>query len=278
MLMRLVRLVRLLRLLRLVRTIQGFDALYILTTSLRGSFSVLCWSFLLIFLIQLMFAFILNQMLTPYFRKDNDLVSDDVKAWLFAYFGSTSRSILTMFELSLANWPPVARMLQEEVSEWFVIFSVLHKIIFGFSVISVVNGVFMQETFKVASQDDAIMMRQSERQKRNYVAKMSALFNLADSSGDGYLSKEEFCHTVESPKIRSWLSAQDFQVAVMEAHELFGLLCDDCDEISAEQFVYGVAALKGQARSFDVRAMMVEQKKIKKMLEALDARVSNTTS
>lgn len=56
MLLRLARLCRLLRLLRLVRTIQGFDALYILTTSLRHSLLVLLWGFLLLFLMQLFFA------------------------------------------------------------------------------------------------------------------------------------------------------------------------------------------------------------------------------
>ena len=36
---------RVLRLLRLVKTIQGFDALYIMTTAMQGSVTVLFWSF-----------------------------------------------------------------------------------------------------------------------------------------------------------------------------------------------------------------------------------------
>ena len=37
-----------------------------------------------------------------------------------------------MFEITLGNWPPVARLLSEEVSEFFTFFCVLHKLTIGF--------------------------------------------------------------------------------------------------------------------------------------------------
>merc|ERR1712151_1463021 len=79
---------------------------------------------------------------------------------MFNYFGSFSRCLLSMFELTLANWPPVTRLLAEEVSEWFMVLCVIHKLTIGFAVIGVINGVILQETFKVAQLDDTIMMRQ----------------------------------------------------------------------------------------------------------------------
>ena len=42
-----------------------------------------------------------------------------------------------MFEVTLANWPPAARLLAENVSEWFMLFGVLHKLAIGFAVVSV---------------------------------------------------------------------------------------------------------------------------------------------
>ena len=36
---------------------------------------------------------------------------------------------------------------------------ILHKLVIGFAVVGVINGVFIQETFKVASSDNQIMMR-----------------------------------------------------------------------------------------------------------------------
>jgi hypothetical protein len=44
-----------------------------------------------------------------------------------------------MFEITLANWPPVSRLLAENVSEWFMLFGVLHKLAIGFAVVSVVS-------------------------------------------------------------------------------------------------------------------------------------------
>lgn len=39
---------------------------------------------------------------------------------VYTYFGTFSRSLLTMFEITLANWPPVCRALTENVTEpWF---------------------------------------------------------------------------------------------------------------------------------------------------------------
>ena len=45
--------------------------------------------------------------------------------------------IYSMFEITLANWPPVSRLLAENVSEWFMLFGVLHKLAIGFAVVSV---------------------------------------------------------------------------------------------------------------------------------------------
>lgn len=39
---------------------------------------------------------------------------------VYTYFGTFSRSLLTMFEITLANWPPVCRALTENVTApWF---------------------------------------------------------------------------------------------------------------------------------------------------------------
>eukprot|EP00438_Fugacium_kawagutii_P006228 Skav208377 [mRNA] locus=scaffold3508:24674:26189:+ [translate_table: standard] len=110
---------------------------------------------------------------------------------VFAYFGTCSRAILSMFELTLGNWPVIARILQDKVSEWYFAFSIAHKVTIGFAVIGVINGVFMQETFKVAGSDDKIMMRQRDREKKLHTKKMKRLFEHADESGDGILDMED---------------------------------------------------------------------------------------
>ncbi|CAE7818491.1 Cacna1i, partial [Symbiodinium sp. CCMP2592] len=179
-LLRLLRLVRLLRLLRLVRLIKTFDSLYLMTTALKGSALILTWACVLLLVLQILLALLLNQILyTVYFPSEDYPLAERLE--LFEYFGTFTRSMLSMFEITLGNWPPVCRLLSEKVSEWFMLLCVLHKLVIGFAVVGVINGVFIQETFKVASSDNQIMMRQKERSSNLHEMKMRQLFLEADN-------------------------------------------------------------------------------------------------
>merc|ERR1740117_934809 len=103
-----------------------------------------------------------------------------------------------MFEFTVGNWVIIARVLLEDVTEWFIIGTLLYKMVFGFAVIGVLNACFMQETFKVAGNDDRIMIVQKAKSMRIARQKMHALFEAADESGDGTMSEEEFVETMSN--------------------------------------------------------------------------------
>merc|ERR1719174_254421 len=111
---------------------------------------------------------------------DPSLEKQERVKMMFEYFGTFSRCFLSMFEITLANWPPVARLLAEEVSEWFSVLCVLHKLTVGFAVVGVINGVVFQETFQVARTDDVVMVRQRRRAQHALQQKMGALFQALD--------------------------------------------------------------------------------------------------
>ncbi|CAE7190439.1 SCN11A, partial [Symbiodinium pilosum] len=223
-LVRTLRLARILRLVRLMRTMQGFDALYIMTTAMYGSLVVLFWSFMLLLLVQTTIAFCLAQILGGFFHATDVPASKKIE--VFEYFGTASRAMFTMFELTLANWTIVGRSLQENVSEYFAVFNVAYKLVVGFAAVGIINAVFMQETFKVASSDDNVMMRQKERDLRLHTKKMQTLFDAADESGDGVIDIDEFRKIFELPEIRTWLSAQELPV---QNPDLLFTLLDDGD-------------------------------------------------
>lgn len=275
MLLRLAKLGRLLRLMRLVRKLKGFDALYILTTALRGSVTVLLWSFLMLFLLQLIFALFLQRIV------QETIVSGDrtpaVQEELFLHFGTCSRSLLTMFEITLGNWPPVARILQDHVHEAFCAFSILHKITVGYALIAVINGVFLKETFSAAENDDKIMMRNTEKKRDQHIKKMKSLFEAADETGDGVLDREEFIQVMTDPEIVNWLAAMDLQIA--DPNALFDMVIGEHDEegtINAEQLVRGVSRLKGAARSTDMHTLSAEVKKLQQRLQGQNPRFSGS--
>mmetsp|Transcript_35630 Transcript_35630/g.82275 ORF Transcript_35630/g.82275 Transcript_35630/m.82275 type:complete len:553 (-) Transcript_35630:32-1690(-) len=254
-LLRLLRLVRLLRLLRLVRLIKTFDSLYLMTTALKGSALILTWACVLLLVLQILIALLLNQILyTVYFPNlDNPLAE---RLEVFEYFGTFTRSMLSMFEITLGNWPPVCRLLAERVSEWFMLLCILHKLVIGFAVVGVINGVFIQETFKVASSDNQIMMRQKERSSNLHEMKMRQLFLEADNDQDGLVSREEWRALVSHPAVQLWLGSMDLDAD--DGDGLYDLILDaDKDgDLTMDELIRGVARLKGQARSYDLQMLL----------------------
>jgi len=238
-----------LRLVRVVRQIRNFDALFLMTTAIKSSLIVLAWSCVLLLMIQVLFAFTINQLLDQFYFP-GDHPPDEVKE-IFEYFGSFSRSLLSTFEMTLANWPPVCRLLMENVNEWFMVLCLVHKLTVGFAVLGVINGVFIQETFRVATQDDFIMVHQKEAATRIHLNKMSRLFRAGDVSDDGLLDKAEFMQLVKNVEVRTWLSSMGLDAG--DEHALFDYIDKDEDgNVSAEELIKGVSCLKGAARSLDL--------------------------
>eukprot|EP00439_Symbiodinium_sp_Y106_P085569 s109_g28.t8 len=254
-LLRLLRLARLLRLVKLARTVQGFDALAVMTTSLYGSVHALIWVAALLILVQMTFSLLLSQVLLFYVEDDAvDLADRQV---VFEYFGNFTRSILSMFEITLGNWPPIARILQEKVSSWFVVFSLLHKIVFGFACVAVINGVFMQETFKVAQQDDQIMLRTVETKRMAHRKKMQMFFQHANDDDDKVLSPEEWREVLAEEKVKHWFAAQGLSIS--DPDLLWDILDTSGDrELDLEELIQGTARLQGPARSLDLAVLKME--------------------
>jgi hypothetical protein len=252
-LLRTARLFKLLRLVKVIKTMQGFDSLYLLITTLKGSLRILGWSCVLLLVVQTLIALVIFFVLSEtYFSDDRYPIEDRRK--VFAYFGSFSRAMLSMFEMTLANWPPVCRLLVESVNEAFMIFFILHKLTRGFAVIGGINGVFMQETFKVASTDDSIMLRQKDREVRTYTDKMRRLFMAADESGDGEVDLEEFLKILGDHEIKTWLASME--IPTHNPESLFHLLDSDSTGcLTPEKMVHGALRLRGTAKSFDVLNM-----------------------
>mmetsp|Transcript_51453 Transcript_51453/g.95191 ORF Transcript_51453/g.95191 Transcript_51453/m.95191 type:complete len:595 (-) Transcript_51453:37-1821(-) len=260
--LRVLRLMKVLRLVRVVRSIQGFDSLYIMTTALQGSFSVLAWSVALLALVLLMLALLSNQILVEtYLKEENKPIEERLE--VYEYFGTFSRALLSMFELTMANWPPICRLLMENVSEVWMVPTLLHKLTVGFAVIGVINGVFMQETFKVAATDDTIMVRQKQKAVNMHRKKMKLLFETADETGDGQLSLEEFRALLQgdaktSQWIKLWLASMDLDVSDVDT--LYHLIDDGDGGITADELVKGISKLKGPARSIDLHHQMRDYK------------------
>mmetsp|Transcript_68123 Transcript_68123/g.134450 ORF Transcript_68123/g.134450 Transcript_68123/m.134450 type:complete len:584 (+) Transcript_68123:37-1788(+) len=272
MLLRLARLARLLRLLKLVHTIQACDSLYLMTTAMTGSISVLFWSVCLLVIVQMMIAFLLQQLLETYVVDESK--PKEQRMEVFKFYGTFARTMLTMFEITLGNWMPPCRALVENVNEWYMIFSLSHKLVIGFSVVSVITGVFIQETFKVATTDDRIMVMIRERASKTHSKKMTALFNSADTDGSGFIDYNEYREIFEDPEVITWLAAMELDVTDLDM--IFELLDTDSDgRLSRADLVQGISRLKGHARNCDMISLHRENMQLGKKLGSIEALLSD---
>merc|ERR1712137_612395 len=180
--------------------------------------------------------------------------SMETRTQLFVFFGSFSRCMFTMFELSLGNWVVVGRFLMNDISEWLCLSVLIHKLVVGFAVIRIISGVFLHETFKAAATDDDLMLMQKKRLMQKHARKMKRFMSKADVSGDGGLSRDEFKGILKSEDVRAWFSAQDLDAG--DADLLFSLLDTGDEEITADELIVGVSRLKGAARSIDLYGLM----------------------
>lgn len=249
MLIRLLRLLKVMRMVKLLKALSQFEQLFLIITSLKGSMKMLLWTSVVLFSLMMAFALLLNQLLVNYVVEDSS-ASMEVRQTCFMYFGTFSRSVLSMFEVTLGNWIPIARFLVEDVSELFVVFTLCYKLIFGFAVLAVINGCFIKETFKVAESDDQLMILQKENETRIHLAKMMKLLNAADASGDGNLTEAEFVDVCKIPEVNQWMGAQGLRIA--DAESLFQLIDDGSGSVSKAELITGVSRLKGFARGLDL--------------------------
>lgn len=172
---------------------------------------------------------------------------------VFMHYGTFSRTFLTMFEILFANWGPPARILVDNVSEWYSIFFLLYRCVLGFAVINVVNAIFVQQTLKTASSDEELSFKQKEKDIAMYANKVKKLFQTMDFSGDGAINLEEFSKLVKSPKLKFWMSQLE-----LEYHDLLSLFefLDNGDgEITLTEFIEGAARLRGGAKALDIWRM-----------------------
>ncbi|CAJ1386041.1 unnamed protein product [Effrenium voratum] len=178
--------------------------------------------------------------------------SQEVKD-VFLYYGTFSRTFLSMFEILFANWGPPARVLVDNVSEWYSLFFLLYRCVLGFAVINVVNAIFVQQTLKTASSDEELSFKQKEKDIQMYANKVKKLFQTMDFSGDGSINLEEFSKLVKSPKLKFWMSQLE-----LEYHDLLSLFefLDNGDgEITLTEFIEGAARLRGGAKALDIWRM-----------------------
>jgi voltage-gated sodium channel len=274
MLLRLLRLVRLLRLIRGLSALAIFENLHLMVRGIKAGAPVLLWVVVLILPMMSSCALFLNYTLQDYMSDESKPVADRRRC--YEYFGTYTRAMLSMFEVTFANWAVVCRFLYSNVSENFAIFFMVYKLVVGISMLRVIYGVFLHVTFACAHADDDSVVKSKEREIKLYEKKMQAFFRRFDQ-GQGYLTREQFIQIVENPQIKNWLSGF-LELEIHDADLLFDLTDVGGDQkVWCDELVDGFSRLKGQARSIDIIALTrLTQESLRKMDQLISYSAKDT--
>jgi len=249
------RLVRLTRLLKLVRSIEHFDVLVLMVTAIKKSLLALGWSMMLLFTAHMIVALCICNILHMTYFPGKEAHADETTLEVYEYFGTFTRAMTSTFELTLANWPVICRLLSEEISEWFSLWVLVHRFALGIAVIGVLNGIFMQETLRAAASDDDIMVRTKERHRKMQRKKLADLFDILDHEADGKITIDEFNSIATSHTVRTWLAAMELSTDDLD--NLFWLIdVDNSGGVTLDELMAGVDRLRGTARSLDLVTVM----------------------
>eukprot|EP00434_Breviolum_minutum_P003929 symbB.v1.2.003454.t1/scaffold194.1/size275082/15 len=246
--MHLCNLVRLARAFRLVDVISNLPSLHLLSKCLLASRFMLFWAFILLALFQAAGGLFLATLSMDFVR--NPTADVNARAEVFRYYGTFSRTFLTMFEVLFANWGPPCRVLADNISQWFAVFFLLYRCVFGFAILNLLNAVFVNQTLRTASGDEELAFKQRQRDLKNYQNKVQMLFRNIDTSGDGAISKDEFSKLVESPMLQFWMGQLE-----LEYHDLMSLFefLDPGDgHITLQSLMEGALRRRGGAKALDI--------------------------
>ncbi|CAE7031975.1 Scn8a [Symbiodinium natans] len=264
--LRLLRLTKLSRSIRVLKFSNVLDSLTMIMKCLRASVGTLFWSLCVLLVIQCIGAILIMFMVQTYLRNPNEL-SEDNRLAVFAYYGTFSRAMLTMFEVLLANWIPPCRILVDNVSEYFSAVFILYRCLVGFAVLNVIQAVFIQRTMQVAQDDKELQLKQKQYAAETFERKLRYIFEELDTSGDGIVTWEEFDEQLKDPRTGALLSM--IEIDTQDLRVFYDLLDDGDGRVNAQQFARGVLAMKGPAKSIDLARVSKNLNQLGRMVHQL---------
>jgi len=194
-------------------------------------------------------------------------------------FGTLYSSMLSLFMAISGgdDWRNVMEPIAK-VSFWTQFAFVFYIIFMVFGVLNVVTGVFVDKALAISQIDREFTIFEKIEQKKEYVHELKEFFCELDNDGDGQLTKREMQENLTNKYFQGHLETLDMDCNTAE--ELFDLLdVEQSGQIEVAEFVEGCLRVRGEARSIDVFALLMESrarhKLNAKVMDRVEERISS---
>merc|ERR1712113_12961 len=187
---------------------------------------------------------------------------------IFKLYGTSSRALWTMFQVTLGGEGLALAEAVVDLHWFYTLFFVTYSAVVVFAVICIIQALFLKDTLECAANDAEMMVQERLDLKRNTLDKLRAVFMVADTSGDGFLTLDELEEVLSIPQVKGYMELLELEISEVSA--LFDLLDSGDQVISIEEFTTGVMRLKGEARSLDVVCILRNTDALKNMVTEVD--------
>jgi len=264
-LIRLLRLMKVLRFLRMMKVATVLDSLNLMLKSVIANCATLLWSMMLLVMFQVVAGMILNQMVQAYLLDDSE--ADHKRRAVYEYYGTFTKTMITMFEITHTNYANASRVLIDNISEIYAWFIISYRVLVSFSVISVVQSVFIQQTLAIAEteKNPEVVVKAKKRQQNAYTRKLETLFTQIDKDNVGSITATQFKDAFSNESFKMLISA--VEIDPRDGEMLFELIdSDGSGRISLEEFISGASRLRGSAKAIDLIHVMSVVRRVEAIL------------
>lgn len=257
---RMFRLVRVIRVVRAVKVLKDFRTMLL---SIVRSFMALVWAFVILALVQYIFAMLFVNGVTSHMATKTKM--DAKLDALYYYYGSLPKALCRLFEgISGADWVPYARVLNDISGIYYAVW-VTYVFIMLLGILNVVTGVVVDASVQQATKDRKEMVEEELQRQRDAMKNLRQVFLMADEDKSGHLSWANFGKHLGDDYTQLLLATMD--VTVTDLTELFHILdVNEDNAVSIDEFVGGCMHLKGYARSLDLCSFIIQQREQYKQL------------
>lgn len=263
--LRLVRLLRLAKVLRVVRVMKAFQSLRVLVGAVANSVGALGWSMTLLFVLELIGAIFMAQVLKPFM--EDGRTDYDLREFIFLHFGTWSNAMFTIFEITMAPGGFVRyRRLYEEVHPLFGMFFVVYVCVVTFAVVRVITALFLKATLAASATDD--LATQKEHAKRQ----AESIYHLKEEIEIERGAMTAIClrHLLQLKACRDWL--KDASVEQSAATRLFMIMKNDQGCVDFDEWAVAMMQLANpQQHSAEVVMNVYETRSILTRIQRMES-------